>query len=232
MTTVKICGLKDRNTLASVLELPVDHIGFLFAKSKRQVTPGEAGELVRLVKERRASGQPVPLTVGVFVNPSMEQLEETLRIAPLDIVQLHGAESADFCQLVRERFGVRVYRVFSAPEAAASADGLERAQAITDSLASYAGSIDGLLLDTAGGGTGRKFDWSLIPAYAAWARSAGLPLLVAGGLSADNVEKLIAEYSPDGVDVSSGVETDGIKDITKIQAFVERVKLHEPHASA
>lgn len=234
MATVKICGLKDVETVAAVLRLPVDQIGFLFAKSKRQVTAAQAKDMVRLVQERRAKGEQAPLTVGVFVDPTMEQLADVLRVAPLDMVQLHGAESPAFCQAVRETFGVRVLRVHSVAEAGddGQAEAAVRSAAIAAALDPYVGRIDGLLLDTAGGGTGRTFEWSRIPGYVSWANDRGIPLLVAGGLTPDNVAGLIADYGPDGVDVSSGVETDGIKDIVKITAFVERVKRHEPYPTA
>ncbi|MEF3301795.1 phosphoribosylanthranilate isomerase [Paenibacillus sp. GYB003] len=232
MAMVKICGLKDAETVASVVRMPVDLIGFLFAASKRQVTPEQAGALVRIVRERRETGHRVPLTVGVFVDPTMELLAETLKAAPLDAVQLHGAESPAFCRAVRETFGIRVYRVFSVSESASAADDDARTNAVAEALDPYAGCIDGLLLDTAGGGTGRTFEWSRIPHYAQWARRAGVPLFVAGGLTPDNVAGLIEAYRPDGVDVSSGVETNGAKDITKIRDFVERVKGHESHAGA
>jgi phosphoribosylanthranilate isomerase len=231
MTTVKICGLKDTETLRSILHLPIDHIGFLFAKSKRQVTPAQAGEMVSVVKGSRERGNRVPLTVGVFVDPSEQQLAEVMREAPLDIVQLHGSEDAAFCGWVRDTYQVQVYRVFSVAGAGISEND-NPAQTLEEALAPYAGCIDGLLLDTAGGGTGRTFEWSRIPDYLAWANRNGIPLLVAGGLNPDNVAELLEAYAPDGVDVSSGVETDGVKDITKITAFVERVKRHESHASA
>jgi len=227
MTTVKICGLKDKATVEAILHLPIDHIGFLFAKSKRQVTPGDAGEMIRVIHERRTAGQPVPLTVGVFVDPSREFLAEVMREAPLDVVQLHGSESPDFCRWVKMTFGVLVYRVFSVMDT-----GPDQAGELGDVLDPYAGQIDGLLLDTAGGGTGKTFEWNRIPAYHAWAVRNRIPLLVAGGLHPDNVAGLIGSYPLDGVDVSSGVETDGTKDIAKITAFVERVKRHESHAGA
>jgi phosphoribosylanthranilate isomerase len=94
-------------------------------------------------------------------------------------------------------------------------------------LGGYRGAVDAILLDTHdpvyGGGSGTTFAWECIPPYLRWAREAGIRLLVAGGLSADNVGELVAAYGPDGVDVSSGVETDGVKDIAKIRDFVERV---------
>ncbi|TMV51271.1 phosphoribosylanthranilate isomerase [Paenibacillus mesophilus] len=224
MTTVKICGLKDTETVRSVLHLPIDHIGFLFAKSKRQVTPAQAGEMVKVIHRSRERGNRVPLTVGVFVDPSEQQLAEVMREAPIDVIQLHGSEDAAFCKWVRDTYRVQVYRVCSVDN--------QSAQTIEEALAPYAGCIDGLLLDTAGGGTGRTFEWNRIPDYLAWTNRCGIPLLVAGGLHPDNVEELLEAYAPDGVDVSSGVETDGVKDISKITAFVERVKRHESHASA
>lgn len=229
MPTVKICGLKDEATLSAIVHLPIDHIGFVFAPSKRQITSEQAGALVRLLADRRERGLPVPLTFGVFVNPTMEQLADVLREAPLDVVQLHGSESPEFCRSVRETFNVQVYRVSSvkhtdAPEA--------RQDSAETALNPYIGTIDGLMVDTAGGGTGKTFEWNKIPEFQTWARKQNIPLLVAGGLNLDNVGDLLEAYMPDGVDVSSGVETDGMKDIAKITAFVERVKRHESHASA
>lgn len=232
MATVKICGLKNKETLASVLHLPIDHIGFIFAKSKRQISAEQAGEMVRIVQQRRERGQPAPLAVGVFVNPSLEQLAEVMRLAPLDIIQLHGAESPAFCRQVKEMFRASVYRVCSVANTGNEAAYEQASDVVAAQLDPYADCIDGLLLDTAGGGTGQTFEWSRIPDYTAWANRNRIPLLIAGGLTPDNVAELLESYEPDGVDVSSGVETDGVKDIHKITAFVERVKRHESHASA
>jgi phosphoribosylanthranilate isomerase len=100
--------------------------------------------------------------------------------------------------------------------------------AITNQLDPYRGLCDSILLDTydpiVGGGTGETFAWNRIPAYQAWAAEAGMPLIIAGGLKPDNVGELITNYKPDGVDVSSGVETAGAKDILLIKAFIERVR--------
>jgi phosphoribosylanthranilate isomerase len=100
-------------------------------------------------------------------------------------------------------------------------------EAVAAQLAEFVGTIDALLLDTHdpvyGGGSGVPFAWDCIPVYQEWARRVGVKLFVAGGLNPDNVGSLSMDYSPDGVDVSSGVESDGAKDIAKIIAFVERV---------
>jgi len=214
-TKVKICGLKDAGTIAAMAELPVDYIGFVFAPSKRQVTPEQAAALRLAVLATPMNGGRSPRTVGVFVNPSLESLADTLSQVPLDVVQLHGGESAAFCREVGARFGVEVWRVLSVGED----DGGEAR------IAEYAEAVSAILLDTAGGGTGRAFRWERIPAYREAARRHGLPLFVAGGLTPDNVGELVSAYRPDGVDISSGVETDGVKDIDKIAAFAERVYL-------
>jgi len=251
--TVKICGIKNVELLKSILHLPIDQIGFVFAPSRRRVTPRQAGEMVRLLKTLR-SKQPdvrLPETVGVFVDPSEDELQSVFREAPLDVVQLSGRESPDFCRRVKRSFGVMLIKTFSvAPRDVAdggggavavsggesSASGSDRESDAFDPamLEPYADTIDMLLLDThdpaARGGTGKTFAWNRIPPYRDWAKQNGIRLLVAGGLDSGNVAELIESYAPDGVDVSSGVETDGEKDIAKITAFVERVKHCEPTA--
>ncbi|MFD1774170.1 phosphoribosylanthranilate isomerase [Paenibacillus rhizophilus] len=218
---VKICGLQDVEVLKSIVHLPVDYIGLVFAPSRRKVSPEQAAELASVLGEWKA-GQ-APLAAGVFVNPEMGELNEIVAAVPLGIIQLHGNESPAFCREVKKAFpDVQVWKAL--PVAAEIND--------TDNngslLESYAGTIDALLLDTYDpaqrGGSGRTFAWEEIPAYRKRAGAMGVPLYVAGGLSPDNVDGLLAAYAPDGVDVSSGVESDGVKDIAKITAFVERVK--------
>lgn len=222
--TVKICGLQSVEVLKSIVHLPIAHIGFVFAPSKRQVTPEKAAELIVYLKSEAADGHTVPLTVGVFVNPTKEQLIEILAAAPLDIVQLHSQETPAFCGWVREQFGVQVFKSVSISK---TEDSMPSLTEVAAQLDPFIGQVDAILLDTFdpvyGGGSGTTFAWDCIPVYQEWARSAGIQLLVAGGLRHDNVDQLIHAYAPDGVDVSSGVETDGVKDIAKITAFVERV---------
>lgn len=213
---VKICGLRDAVTLRQMDGLPVHEIGFVFAKSRRQVTPGQAAELIaEAVRLRCADGLP-PRTVGVFVDPGPEELQSLLRTAPLDVLQLHGAESPEACRGIREATGKNVWKVFPIR--------VDESETAADRIAPYAGAVDGIMIDTAGGGTGTAFDWSVIGDYKKAAGAIGVPLYVAGGLHADNVAGLTSLYAPDGVDVSSGVETDGVKDITKIRTFAERVR--------
>ncbi|MGN7761792.1 phosphoribosylanthranilate isomerase [Paenibacillus sp. 22594] len=219
---VKICGLQDVEVLKSMKRLPLDYVGFVFAESRRKVSPEHAAELIAEL-EGWENGKP-PLTVGVFVNPSLDELAGVLSIVPLDVVQLHGQESADYCQAVKEAFPqVKVWKVLSVADTEAQSAGNG-----PHALKQYVGAIDALLLDTydpaGSGGLGRTFEWERIPVYQQTASEYGLPLFVAGGLHPDNVRDLLNGYAPYGVDVSSGVESDGMKDIIKITAFVERVK--------
>lgn len=256
-TLVKICGITKPETIAAIAGLPIDFVGFVFAASRRQVNSSQVSEFIRELKH--ASPNRRPRTVGVFVDPTMEQLEDVLRVAPLDVVQLHGQEPPEYCRRVRDTFGVQVFKVLpvqwqtDADKTNAKATGSsqrEHSGATSSRTADecgqdvgayeardlvmpdeFAGAIDALMLDTydarTTGGTGRTFGWSVIPRYREWAERTGVPLIVAGGLNANNVAELLENYRPHGVDVSSGVETNGEKDIQKITEFVERVRAYD-----
>lgn len=225
-TRVKICGLRDVETIRSMNGLPVDEIGFMFAKSRREVTPELAGELIREVQQLRTPSGIVPRAVGVFVNAELESVRKLLLTAPLDVVQLHGEETPELCNSIRQELNVDVWKVFSVTEDKQHSDRDNPGTSFEGPkrLERYRGKVDGVLIDTAGGGTGQTFAWHVIDRYAEAANSIGVPLYIAGGLHPDNVNELLELHNPDGVDVSSGVETDGIKDIEKIKRFVERVK--------
>lgn len=221
-TLVKICGLQDVEVLKSMKILPLDYVGFVFAPSRRRVTAEAAAELIAELSDWQTGK--IPGAAGVFVNPELQELAELLKAAPLDVVQLHGQESPQFCTEVKQAFPqVQVWKALSvagrAPDAGTDINAL---------LESYAGTIDALLLDTydpqGSGGSGRTFDWGQIPLYQQAAAKYELPLFIAGGLHPDNVKELLDGYAPYGVDVSSGVENNGVKDIAKMTAFVERVK--------
>ncbi|MFF2887584.1 phosphoribosylanthranilate isomerase [Paenibacillus sp. NPDC057967] len=221
---IKICGLRDEATIKAMDGLSLDEIGLVFAPSKRQVSKEEAAKLIEAIHGIRNDRKARPHAVGVFVNESMEELANILAVAPLDVVQLHGQESPSYYSELRERFpGTAVWRVVSIRrEADATADG----QMVdpNERLAPYAGLVDAILIDAPGGGTGKPFNWDVIEAYKQSAASLGLPLYVAGGLHEGNVQELLYKHSPDGIDLSGGVETDGRKDIEKIRSFVRRVR--------
>jgi len=216
---IKICGLRDAATIEAMDGLPIDEIGLMFAPSKRQVGPEEAARLAEAIRTLKAKGDKPPRIVGVFVNAGLADVRAVLATAPLDVVQLHGGETPETCQAIRQELNIDVWKVFSIKDET-------RADRLTESsarLAPYKNAVDAVLIDTAGGGTGKTFDWSAIDDYKQAASEIGAPLYIAGGLHAGNVGELLSRYSPDGIDVSSGVETDGRKDIDKIRLFVGKV---------
>lgn len=216
---IKICGLKDVQTIETMDGLPIHEIGFVFAPSKRQVDSLTAKELIAAVHRLKAFGGVRPQTVGVFVNESFDKIRTILDDAPLDVVQMHGNEEAAFCQKVREELRVAVWKVFSVKDYNEGND----IKSALDQLSPYKDAVDAVLIDAPGGGTGHTFNWAAIHAYKQAAEALNIILYVAGGLHEGNIQELLSQYSPGGIDVSSGVETDGRKDIDKIRLFVGKV---------
>ena len=198
----KICGITRIEDALAAAEAGADAIGFVFyAKSPRAVDVRQARAII-------AELPPFVTTVGLFVNASRCELNEILEVVPLDLLQFHGDETPQDCEGYHRPW-IKALRV-------RPGDDLEAACQL------YAGAR-GILLDTyvAGvpGGTGEAFDWSLVPAHLS------KPIILAGGLSADNVGQAIAQVRPYAVDVSGGVEqAKGIKDAAKIEAFMHAVK--------
>ncbi|WP_036696343.1 phosphoribosylanthranilate isomerase [Paenibacillus taiwanensis] len=231
---VKICGLTDVRTLCQVAALRPDHIGFVFAPSRRQVTPLE-GE--RLIAHLQTSSAIVPQTVGVFAKAGRDELKQVLDRVPLQAVQLHHVEDTDIYQWIKERWDVQIWSTISITKSRVAPLNQnpytlkEEATQQLSALDRCSRNVDLLLLDTHdpvhGGGSGKLFAWEVIPAYAAVAHQLQLPLYAAGGLDANNVGDLLSQYSIQGVDVSSGVESNGLKDITKVASFIERVRSYD-----
>ncbi|AUZ60479.1 Phosphoribosylanthranilate isomerase [Pseudomonas sp. XWY-1] len=198
----KICGITRIEDALAAAEAGADAIGFVFyAKSPRAVDVRQARAII-------AELPPFVTTVGLFVNASRCELNEILEVVPLDLLQFHGDETPQDCEGYHRPW-IKALRV-------RPGDDLEAASRL------YAGAR-GILLDTyvpgVPGGTGEAFDWSLVPARL------GKPIILAGGLSADNVGQAIAQVKPYAVDVSGGVEqAKGIKDAAKIAAFMRAVK--------
>ncbi len=200
-TRIKICGITREQDLQAAVAAGTDAVGFVFyPQSPRHLDIERAAALVRQVP-------PFVTRVGLFVNPDPHLLAATLAAVPIDIVQYQGDETPEFC----ERFGRPYVKV------ARMRPGLD----LVEFARAYP-SARGLLLDAyvdSYGGAGQTFDWSLVP------QGLPLPVVVAGGLTVDNVGAAIRQLRPWGVDVSSGVETaKGIKDAEKINAFVAAVK--------
>jgi len=201
-TAVKICGITRRADAQEAARLGAHALGFVFyAKSPRNIANERAAEIVKAVP-------PFVTTVGLFVNPAVREVENVLKEVPLNLLQFHGEEPADFCA----QFGVPYIK---AVRVKAGLDLLQYAQIY--------GAARGLLLDAfvdgTHGGTGTAFDWNLIP------RGLPLQVILSGGLNPANVAAAIRRVAPWAVDVSSGVEASpGIKDPQKIAAFMKEVR--------
>ena len=202
MTKIKICGLKRKEDIDYVNFCKPDYVGFVFAGTKRKITEERAKELSGLVS-------PEIVKVGVFVNEEIEMIVRLLQDKIIDMVQLHGTEDEDYISSLREKMNrgkiIKAIPIAS-PESLQGNDQLD---------------VDYLLFDTFSqkeyGGTGRTFDWNLI-------QNIQKPFFLAGGINNENVEQAIKQLHPYAVDVSSAVETDGLKDKEKIVEIVSRVK--------
>lgn len=200
-TKIKFCGMMRPADIAAANALRPEYIGFVFApKSRRAVTAAQAAAL----RGQLAAGI---RTVGVFVNAPVEQVAALLAANVIDIAQLHGQEDAAYLQSLRRRTDkplIKAFRVDTAADLRRAADF----------------PADGLLLDSGAGGTGTVFDWTLLRDFAR-------PYFLAGGLNAENVGAAIQKYDPYAVDVSSGIETNGKKDVEKMAAFAAAVRKEE-----
>lgn len=180
----------------AVKDYGADLIGFVFADSKRRIDVKKAVEIGQQVK---GIGK-----VGVFVNRPLKEVQEIVHCCQLDFVQLHGEETPEYCHSVGRPF-IKAFRV--GPD--------------FDIQQTEAYQADWILLDSFSlgqyGGTGKTFDWQSMQDFS---RQISSPLLVAGGLTPENVEEAIRIMNPRGVDVSGGVETDGNKDVAKVRDFI------------
>lgn len=209
-TSVKICGLQTEKDAEALYGLDVDTAGVILVPGRRRTVP--ESRLPRLM----AALPPSVGAVAVLQNASLQEAQRWLKRYPFSAVQLHGNESPEYCRQIKETCGVSVIKAFS----------VEPDAPLPDPDA-YARWIDSALFDSVGGGTGQQFSWERIPEIRRIWRETPCAVWVAGGLTPDNVGRLVIAYRPDGVDVSSGVETNGRKDPKKIQAFVERVRAGE-----
>ena len=196
MSKVKICGLTRPEDIAAVNAVRPDYVGFVFAKSRRQVTPEQA----RKLKDLLAPGIPV---VGVFVNAPVEEMVSLAQTGTIELIQLHGGEDEETVRRVKAATGLPVIKAVGV-RAAADVDRWR------------ASAADFLLLDNGAGGTGKVFDWSLLPPL-------DRPWFLAGGLTEANIPEAL-KLSPYCLDISSGAETDGLKDKDKIRRIVEMIR--------
>ena len=220
---VKMCGISKIETIPAVIEANPDYMGLVFAPSKRQVTVEQAKTLVEELHKQYANRynrdaeqysnqtlihQEFIKTVGIFVNETLDNLVTIATEVNLDAVQLHGDEDEAFIQSLKERTNVEVWKAVQIRSAA-------DAEAWIDS------SADMLLFDAyhkdERGGTGEVFDWSCLDEFER-------PFMLAGGIDSTNVARAIRTVRSYGIDISSGIETDGVKDNEKITAFTKLVR--------
>ena len=207
---VKMCGISKIETIPAVVEAKPDYMGLVFAPSKRQVTVEQAEILVKELHKQCINhyDTKVVKTVGVFVNETLDNLVTIAKEVNLDAVQLHGDEDEAFIQSLKECTNVEVWK---AVQIRSTAD----AEKWIDS------SADMLLFDAyhkaERGGTGEVFDWSCLDEFER-------PFMLAGGIDSTNVARAIRTVRPYGIDISSGIETDGVKDDEKIKAFTNIVR--------
>ena len=218
---IKMCGISKVETIPAVVEAQPDYMGLVFAPSKRQVTVAQAKILVSELHKQYANRynrdviqwsndvvQEFIKTVGIFVNETLENLVTIATEVNLDAVQLHGDEDEAFIQSLKERTNVEVWKAVQIRSAADAASWIDS-------------SADMLLFDAyhkdERGGTGEVFDWSCLDEFER-------PFMLAGGIDSTNVARAIRTVRPYGIDISSGIETEGVKDDEKIKAFTNIVR--------
>ena len=223
---IKMCGISKVETISAIVDAKPDYMGLVFAPSKRQVTVEQAKTLVEELYKQNvvgnnseaeqtesvtsldtASSETIK-TVGVFVNETVENLLKIAEEVKLDVIQLHGDEDEFFIQILKEQSNVEVWKAVQVRSAA-------DAEKWIDS------SADMLLFDAyhkdERGGTGEVFDWSSLDEFER-------PFMLAGGIDSTNVARAIRTVRPYGIDISSGIETEGVKDNEKMKAFTNIVR--------
>lgn len=209
---VKICGITQPDQAQAIAHLGATALGFIcVAASPRYVTPQQIQSIMAALPRTDA-----PDHIGVFANPTLEQLEATLAIAPLTALQLHGQESVKFCQQLRRQFPhlelIKACRIRTAADLA--------------QVKAYEAAIDTLLLDAYQphqlGGTGKTLDWRSLQAF-----TPSQPWFLAGGLNPDNILTALEHLTPAGIDLSSGVErSPGDKDLEKVAQLFAQLQRH------
>ena len=200
MTKIKLCGLSRIEDIKAANELKPDYIGFVFAaKSKRRVSHLKAAEL-------KSKLNPETKAVGVFLDDDLDTVGALMNLGIVDLVQLHGSEDEEYLTKLRAITDKPIIKAFIIN----NEDDVKRAEA---------SSADYILLD-GGKGEGRAFNWKLL-------EKINRPYFLAGGQDAHNAATGVADLHPFAVDVSTGIETDGVKDKEKMTAFVAAVRKGE-----
>ncbi len=213
MTIVKICGVREPVHAVIAAQAGADLIGMILAPSRRQISPEKAAEIVQAV---RGSTSTPPKMVGVFVDADAQDVNRIAREAGLDMVQLNGSENEDYLEKMTVPV-IKAVHVSAGLPGPVAWMGLRKQLAFLRNI----GVVPLLDPKVAGvaGGSGQTFDWDV-----AKGQSEVYDFLLAGGLTPDNVAEAVSRLQPWGVDVSTGVESQGVKDPEKIRLFIERVR--------
>ncbi len=195
-TRLKICGITNKEDAIMVSNLGADALGFVFAESKRKITPERAREIIKILP-------PFITTVGIFLDAALKEVNEISEFTSIDAVQLHGNESPEYCDEIKKKVIKSILITAT-----------DTKEILLSKMKNY--SVSAFIIDP-GKGSGKTFDWKI-------AKRIEKPIIIAGGLTPDNVKKAIRDLHPYGVDVSTGVEMDyGKKDREKVKKFIEEV---------
>jgi phosphoribosylanthranilate isomerase len=193
-TRLKICGITNKEDAIMISNLGADAIGFVFAKSKRKVTPERAKEIIEILP-------PFITTVGIFMDTTLNEVNEISEFTSIDVIQLHGNETPQYCNKVKKKVikGIAITAT-------------DTRETLLSKMKNY--SVSAFILDP-GRGSGKAFDWNI-------AKGIEENIIIAGGLTPDNVKQVISDLHPYGVDVSTGVEKAyGKKDRKKVEKFIK-----------
>ena len=223
MTRIKICGIREEAHALAVAEAGADFIGVVFAPSRRQITPDRARHIASVIKKRNHHVE----VVGVFVNMPATEVNKVADFCALDWVQLSGDEPWEYCHEITKPI-IKAIRISpQSPNVILSAAKNLNAELAAGakllSTQKFIALLDSQVEGTYGG-TGLTFNWNLAQQVAK-----RFPIIIAGGLGSENVAQAIEMVLPWGVDVSSGVEIEGVKDAAKIRAFIETVRQTDEH---
>ena len=224
MSKIKICGLKRPEDIEAVNRYLPEYVGFVFYKKSKRYVSEEQAEKFKALLDKKI------ISVGVFVNADKAEILRLMRKGIISVAQLHGNESEDYIRELKEELskpgkfpegkeykpGGEIIKAFVFKRPEAESEIIIRTTEIVEEAENS--SADYILFDN-GYGTGEAFDWSILRDYKK-------SYFLAGGLNPENVSEAIEKLKPYAVDVSSGVETDGFKDVERIRAFIDNVRNH------
>lgn len=201
MIKIKLCGLKSLADIEIINKYSPEYIGFIFYKKSKRYIDYKTAKMLKNALNKNISA------VGVFVNEDIDTVINLLNENIIDIAQLHGNENENYIKTLKSLTNKTIIKAFK----------IQNALDIQNAQQSPA---DLVLLDSGEGGTGETFNWSLIKSF-------NRPYFLAGGLNIDNIQTALDTLTPYALDVSSGIETDNIKDAKKIKAFIQTVRQNE-----